>query len=409
MPDTLPFITPKPAKEVAVPDNIKEMTFSIKDFETEQLPEQGTEQVGGDKAPIKVDKKLAPKSEVKETNKQLPEDETKVEDEKEESTDDKSKEKVEEKKDDGVPKYLKPPKGKEEPKQEDKSANGVTKAIVPPTNKSRDFTGFTQEEAAAGKQMSNEAFEIYKRAITNAKELRGLQDTSYLQHPKAYMLDEGFQESRLKLTRAQQEAQYWETQLTNASENGADVIPLQGWNSQTGEPIYGQPIKPTKAIESKLGIMIGNCYRVAQDLQGKLAEYPTKYKSDIKADVDGIEQFQKQQFGWEQDPKLMEYSIPVEGLGDRTLKQIKDDVYSIIPKWAHSHPLAKLTANLVIALRCKQAEMVSLTSEKQVEKTQEEEQERVEPSSRNKPSSNGKNGELVHGMKEFRIDPELMS
>lgn len=402
MPDintALPFITAKPPKEVKVPEHIEKMSFSVDDFETEQLPEQGTEVVG-DKGT--TDKEVKPVK-VPE-GKQTAEDEPVIE----EIPKEEGEEKVEEKKNDGVPKYLKPPKGKEDTKPVDKDTKGAVKPIVPPTNKSRDFTGFTQEEAAAGKQMSNEAFEIYKRAINSSKELASVKESSYLQHPQAYVLSPEFQETRTKLGRAQQEAQYWESQLTGMTENGTDITPLQGWNPQTGEPVYGAPIKANKALETKLHVMIGNCYRVAQDLQGKLAEYPTKYQSGIKADIDGIEAFQKQQFGWEQDNKLMDYSILVEGLGDRTLKQIKDDVYSIIPKWAHSHPLAKLTANLVIALRCKQAEMASMTSEKQVEKVQEEEQEHVEPSSRNKPTTNGAKADLVHGMREFKIDPDLI-
>jgi len=102
----------------------------------------------------------------------------------------------------------------------------------------------------------------------------------------------------------------------------------------------------------------------------------------------------------------MDYTVAVDGLGDRTLKQIQEDVYKMLPVWTHSSPVTKLVSNLVIALRIKQAEVAELTSTAAVTQTKKDEQEHIEPSSREKPSNTDK-GELVHGVREFKVDADL--
>jgi hypothetical protein len=144
---------------------------------------------------------------------------------------------------------------------------------------------------------------------------------------------------------------------------------------------------------------------VSQQLQVKLQEYPTKYQANVQKDLQAVQDYRKQQFGWVNDPSLLDYSINVEGLGERTLKQVRDDVQSIMPKWMHSHPLVSVVGDLVIALRIKQAELAEASSAQNVQQVKKNEQELVEPSSKSKHA--GGRGGAVHGITEFQVDPNL--
>ena len=413
----VPAPTIKPVTSTA-PSNITEnLTFSVDDFDVQQLPEQGKEEATTDtKSVAGGSKSTSTTKEAKGID--VSGDESPQHDEGvqgDEATvasgeaaaaaeseptagEEDTKEEVESK----LPKFLKPPKGAEGEVKID--TKGEVKPIVPKPG-ARDMSGFTAEEAFAAKQMSNEAFGQFKKAVQTVKELQSLKETVIMQHPQAYVLDPGYQQVRTDLQYAQKEAGYWEQQLVNM-DDGQELVPITGFNAQTGEPVLGQAIKPTKALEERVRMMIMNCYNAAQRLQGKLQEYPAKYQQNIKTDLGDIENYRKQQFGWVTDPKLLDYSINVEGLGDRTLKQIREDVQGILPRWMHSHPLAPVLGDLVIALRLKQAELAEATSTQQVAQTKKDEADLVEPSSKSKGTSKGK-GPKVHGMDEFIVDPSL--
>jgi hypothetical protein len=380
-----------PAQEL--PPEVVDKSFSLDDFEVEQLPKQ-TPEVKEEKK-IEV-KETTPKVEVKETKSEGAESKEEVtgEGEGEETPPAKEEKKL--------PKYLKPPVAKKE------DPAGV-KPITPPVGKViRNYEGYTTEQVQAFKQMSDSAYKMTTDLIKHNKELQGKSSQTYLQHPQAYVLDPEFQETRSQLTFAQREAQYWEGQLINLTENGADVIPITGWDKATGEPIKGQPIKGSKMIEERLRRMIGSCEQVGQTLRGKLEAFPQKYKSQIEEGVKGLRDFDSKSFAWEQDPSLLEYSVAIDGLGDRSLKQVKEDVRSMVPAWLHDNPLLPTLQNVVIALRLKQAELQEINSSAATERVLRQEDDRVEPSSKTKPSASGRGkGPKVHGIEEFRIDPSL--
>jgi len=387
--EQLPTITQSTPAPQSTPKAAEEMTFnSLEDIDVEQLPEQSKEGSTKVEAPVKVEPPEKKIEEVKLKSESKSEGEKKGEGNTEESK---------------LPSYLKAPKteGKVEESGEGK---GVIKPILPKPD-TRDFTGFSKEEADAGRKMANDAFAIYKKAISDRNELSKLKDTSYLQHPNAYTLDPEFRKTQVQLSFAQKEANYWENQLSEM-DSGKPLVPITGFDSKTGHPILGQPIPATKALEEKVRMMIHNCYQAGQDFQTKLAEYPARYASQIKNSVAGIEDFRKQQFGWVNDSKMLDYSINIEGLGERTLKQIGEDVNKMIPPWMHSSPAVPLIQDLVISVRLLQAELAEAKITKAVETYKENEQELVEPSSREKSSSRGK-GQKVHGVDEFVTDPSL--
>lgn len=305
-----------------------------------------------------------------------------------------------------LPKFLKPPKGKEgEAAKAAEASKATIKPIVPSSKVVRDYNGYTAEQVSAFKKMSDEGYKLATELIKQNKELQTKANTPYIQHPQAYVLDPGFQQVRTDLSFAQKEANYWEQQLVNM-DAGQELVPITGFDSKTGEPILGAPIKPSKALEEKVRIMIHNCYNAAQQLNNKLQEYPTKYKETVSKDLEAIDSYRKQQFGWVNNPELLDYSIEVEGLGERTLKQVREDVTSILPQWMQTHPLATVVGDLVIALRLKQAELAERQEVQQVADVKKKEADLVEPGSKGKPSSQGR-GEKVHGVSEFKVDPAL--
>ena len=308
---------------------------------------------------------------------------------------------------DGLPKFLKPPKGKEgeaAPTNVIPLKTAEVKPIVPKLG-ARGFTGFSKEESDAGRQMSNEAFAIYKKAITTRNELTSLKEQTIMQHPQAYVLDPGFQQAQTDLSYARKEADYWEQQLVNM-DAGKEFVPISGFNPQTGEPILGQAMPATKAIEERVRMMVHNCYNAAQQLQGKLQEYPAKYQANVKSDLETIHNYRKQQFGWVNDERLLDYSVNVDGLGERTLKQIGEDVKRIIPSYMHSHPLSNVVSDLVISLRLKQAELTEALANQQVQQVKASEQDLVEPSSKARAILKSKNSKFGDDDK-FVIDPSL--
>ena len=384
-PAQLKSVSFKPsAAPTPVPEHVEKMDFKD-DFEVEQLPEQGSTEETGKKTEEKVEKKVeTPKKEEANTEEEVTptEEETSTEEEAPK-----------------LPKGLKPPKGTDMGKEKP-----AVKPIVPAGKVARDYTGYTPEQVTALRGMSNEGYKLATELIKQTKELAKSKDSLVYQHPQAYVLDPGFQKVRSDLTFAQKEAGYWEQQLVNM-DAGKELVPITGFDVK-GNPILGNPIPPTKALEEKVRMMIHNCYNAAQNFQGELSKYPTKYQETVQKDIAGLEDFRKQQFGWVADPKLLDYTVEVAGLGERSLKQVREDVKAMVPPWMQSHPLVPVLGDVVIALRLLQAEKAELEGMKKVDKTKEEEQEFIEPSSKNKPSG-GSKGDFVHGLKEFKTDPSL--
>jgi hypothetical protein len=373
-----------------VPDHIKDITFDDKgldDFEVEQLPEQGK-----DTTPTKKEEGTKKEEKV-------------VEQKKEEvkQSEEKKVEEKEEKKEEQNPllRILKAPGAKKEEQKVEGGKEGI-KPIVPGA---RDYSSFSTQEAAALKQMSNEGFELASRLIKENKELGKLKETTYLQHERAYLLDPQFNELQTNAYYAQKEAAYWKQQLVNM-DAGKDVIPITGWDAK-GNPILGTPVKATKDVEEDVRTLLNNAYQTTNQIQGQLQQYPAKYKSTVQKDLQNIEAYRKQQFGWVTNPEYLDYSVNIEGLGECTLKQVREDVRGMLPVYMQNHPLAEVLGDLVIGIRLKDAELAELRNGKAVEQVKQKEQELVEPSSKEK-GSHKTNGEAVHGITEFRIDDSLV-
>ncbi len=383
----VPAPAPKGSNNVEIPKEVQERSF-IDDFEVEQLPEQGKAE---ETAKGKVDeaKKVeAPKTE--ETAVEEPEPKTE------------EVPKVEEKTSvNPLDKILKKPGQKKEETAVQKEGE-VVKPIVPKKEPvRRDYTGYSEEDISAFKKMSDEG---YKYTTDKLKELKELKEKTYLQHERAYTLSPEYNETAQTAQYASFEERYWNEQLINM-DAGKDLIPLTGYGKD-GQPVYGQPLKPTKQLEESVRQAMYDASNMAKSLKTKLAEFPTKYKGQIAQELANIENYRKQQFGWVADPTMLDYTMDIGGK-EKSLKQIREDVVSMVPAALRNNPLVGVLGDLVIAVQIQKAQLSAYESTKQVEKVKEEETELLEPSSKDKPISKGK-GELVHGVREFSIDPSLV-
>lgn len=370
-----------------LPKEIADMEFGkgngIDDFEVEQLPEQGVDTT---KPLVKEEKKA-------ET---LKENKKEIEPKKEEPL------KEEKKQVSPLDRLTKPPGQRKEDANGKKTTDVTPQKPLTPAN--RDYTGYTTQEAAALKQMSNEGFELASKLIKENKELAKLKDSSIYQHEQAYLLDPQYRQLREDAHYANKEGEYWKGQLIDM-DSGKDFVPIVGWN-QDGSPKLGTPRKPTKMDEENCRIAVMNCNNVVGQLNGRIQQFRGQYKQTVQTDLQAIQNYRKSQFGWVADSKYLDNVINVEGLGERSLRQIREDVRSMLPVYMQNHPLAEVLGDLVIGIRLKDSELSELRNTKQVEGVKQEEQQRVEPSSNGSNRTRSK-GEPVHGVSEFNIAPEL--
>jgi hypothetical protein len=391
--------TPSPEREM--PAALKDVVFKsddfdpVRDFEVEQLPphketkEEKKEEKAEEVKPVaevKVeDKKEETKSD-KETKEEIVED-------KEDKKEDETKSKKEEEQD-IVSKFLKPPKGEEKTNAKpDKKPN--TSSTV-----SRDYSGFTAEETAALKQMSNSAFELASKAIKENKELAQLKGSTYLQHDQAYLLDPDFHTMYRQVDLAKKEMQYWQVQLEKM-DKGERWTPITGWD-KNGQPVLGQPLDPSKAHEEQVRLAMNQCYGALNKLNGDIQSYPQRYKTRVQGDLQRIEQERKSRFQWVANPKLLDHTIPIEGIGDVPLRKVRDDFRNLFPQYLQNHPAMEVCSDLFITLRLAQMELAELKNGKKVEQVKQDEKTLVEPSSSQRGNSNKK---VVHGVAEFHDLP----
>lgn len=397
----LPEVKAKAFDNKPVPDEALKTDFSLDNFEVEQLPEQETKEESSDDLKSKAEE--AAKQTTQEALKKAVEAPAKKEPSSEEET--QEEEVKQEEKKPAIKSVLKPPQKKEEVKAGEKQdTKQETKPILPPEKKKvvRDYAGYSDEQVRTFKQMSDEAYSY----VTNLlKETDNLKKNTYLQHPEAYKLSPEYSQNVTSYQRADWESRYWESQL-EAIEAGKPIKPFQGWDNKTGQPVFGDDIQPTKAIENKIQQAILACTTEARRLQGEVRQYPQRYKTQTAQELNNVEDWRKQNFGWNSDESLLDHSVEIEGLGDRTLKQIKEDVNTMVPSFLHSSPLHPVVQDLAIAVRILQAEKASLMAELGTKTTIKEEKELVEPNGKGKQPDK-RNLSKVNGMTEFSVDPEL--
>jgi len=306
-------------------------------------------------------------------------------------TEEKPVAKTEEKKTESKSSVLKAPV--EEKKVEvntTESKVGETKPIIKPITPVRETKGgedtfeyakYTPEQQSVLKQMSNVAKKEYAKVIDENKQLASLKDSNYLQHPDAYTLSPDFQSLQTKTYRAQVEGQAWEQALLDIKA-GKDYQEITGFNQQ-GQATF-QTRKATDRDEIRVNNNLAACISASRDFNNQLQQFPNQFKQRISTDLQAIQQAQKERFAWHQDPKLLDYSVSVEGKGDTKLKDIKSEFKSMWPQYLQNNPAVDIAGDMFVAMMIQGAELREALNGKQLAQMQKEESSRVEPSSDNR-------------------------
>lgn len=380
-------MVPHPSK--APPERISKMEFKddfdpLKDHVVEQLPAQNEK-----KDDKKVETKVKPKTEVVVEVKTGEADTNEIQSKEEKVEVQPKEEKT------GFSKFLKAPKSKVEEQQTGKVQD--KQGTV-----GRDYSGFTESETSALKQMSNAGFELAAKALKDNKELAKLKDSTYLQHDQAFVLDPNYQKLHSDSTYIRKEFDYWQQQLANM-DKGEKWQPIKGWD-KNGNPVLDKERDPSKGDEEQVRMLMQKCYNMQTDVQGQIDQYPSKYKSQVSTDMQKSNAERTNRFPWVKDSSLMEHTINVEGLGERSIKQVYDDIKGLFPSYMQKHPAMDWVADLYVSFMVQQAEISELRTGKQVDTVRQDEKSLVEPTSGQRKVE-VKEKKAVHGIKEFSAPP----
>ncbi len=373
---------PTPVMPSEPPKEVKEMTFSIN---PEVLGQSGDSTIKIDGKDVKTDvaaikqdapKKdepvlKAPKEEIAKVESKVPADTPKDEVKKEEPKS-----------------ILKPPttevkvdtSKKEEPKATDKKPELIT-PVKPDGHDAFDYSSFNPQEQINLKNMSRQSREYTANLIRENKQLAALKDSTYLQHEQGYTLSPEYQEIQQRNYFAQTEAKCWERALLNikAGKNFQNIV---GFDQKTGQPIMSQEQDPTDQDEIRISNNLTLCSQHIGQYNNALQVYPQRFRQQVQSDLQAIEQTQKERFAWVADPKLLEYSINVDG-EDKKVRDIKEDFKNILPIYRRNDILADVASNLFVAMVIQGAELKEARNGQQIAEIKKQEATRAEPTSDN--------------------------
>lgn len=295
----------------------------------------------------------------------------------------------------GIESVLKAPTDVVAPKVEDKTKPKETvKPITPPVKETDtfDYTKYSQQEVVNLKNMSKQSREAHSKLIDEVKSLSGAKDNVYYQHEQGYTLSPDYQNIQVEHHFRQTEAKLWEQALIKIKK-GEKFQDLNGCDSQGNFQLA--PERPANdSDEIRIANNLSMCINAAREVGGRLQQYPQQFKQKVNGDLQAIEQECKARFAWEADPKLMEHSVHVEGLGDKKLRDIKSDFISLFPPYLANSVGVRVAANMMIAMQIQSAELREARNGQQVAQIKQQEISRGEPSSENTPTKTAlsKNG-----------------
>lgn len=301
---------------------------------------------------------------------------------------------------------LKPPQAKETSKtgeQANQQVKGKSDIvpISPVQPAGRDYTGFSQDEVKVLKQMSNEAFEFASKTIKENKELSKLKDSTYLQHPDAYTLSPDYRQAQNEIQFATVEGNGWRDALLLCRQGKPFKLP-QGINTETGQLVWSdQLVQPSDTAELELQRLMTESYSIANQRKGALQQLATNFKNRVQTDTQQIQAEAARRFAWVSDPKLMDHIVEVDGVGPKSLKQIKEDFTSLFPPYLRNNLATDIAAHMMIAMVIQKAQLTAALANQQVAETLQKDQLRAEPTSSVRP---GPKPEEIGGVREFSME-----
>lgn len=272
--------------------------------------------------------------------------------------------------------------------------------------KTRDYSGFTAEEQSVLKAMSNDAFDHTSKLIKENKELSKLKESSYLQHPLAYTLSPEYTKLQEDAYYLNAEGQYWQQQLAEIAE-GREWSPIVGWNKD-GSPSLGAKQKPHSIDAEKIRVAMGQCFNKASSTSEQIQQFSGRYKQQIEQDTQLIQQECARRFGWVADPKLLDEKVVNPSVGEKTIKQVRQDFIDLFPPYHQNSVGIQVAAHMFAALQIYGQRIHELENNKQVAAVKEEEKALIETTSKEQPaiqkndSANGSRG--MWESKEFSME-----
>jgi len=307
--------------------------------------------------------------------------------------------KIEQKKEEVKPTIPTQPKVEEVKKVE----TNEIKPIAPKQKgevKEFDYTGFSQEEAAALRQMSTTARDFTMKVLNEKKELAKQKDGQYLQHPDAYVLDPQFSQLNEDVLYYNKEAQFWQEQVVKIG-NGEKWTPLKAWD-KNGNPILGPEQSPTPQAQEQARINMHRLINAAQTKEAELQNFAGNYRNRVQQDNQLIQSERAKRFGWVADPKIMESTLTIESGEEQSVKQVRDTLINLFPAYRRNDIAVEVAADLFAAFQIQAEELRTLRAGTNVAQTQAKQVAMAEPTS-TKGAALANTGRAVNGVKEFSL------
>lgn len=257
---------------------------------------------------------------------------------------------------------------------------GQSTATTQTNGEQRDYTGYTAEEAALGKQMSNAAWQLFDKRTKEVKQLqqKGAASDNYYQHPEAYTLTPEYRESVQRSQLANVEARHWEEQLLNIR-NGKPWTILRGFD-KNNQPVYDGPYKPTDRDEIAVQNALTQSSTAYNQFQMQQQQMAQGFTQKVQADTQAINQEMAGMFEWVADPAKLKEIVPVEGVNEQvTVERIKDDFKALVPAYHRNNVMTDFASNLFASLQIYANEIRELRAKVAAAEAAKEEVVRAEP------------------------------
>lgn len=375
------IIQPKPnTTKIKIESNEGKIPEVLKDanFNTEQLP---TLDDSEGYVPVSKTEEVIPDKKTEEIKKEEPE--------KEETSSIIKEEEKPEKEEEGIERFLKPPKGS----QAEKDAKKGSKDTF-------DYSDYSEDEVSILKNMPVSNRDKVGKMIKDNKEYSKARDNQFFQSPDGYLLHPGYKNEMNNIQLAEKEARIWSKQLKDVKE-GIAIKPLEGWNTKTGEPVYGTEVKATDELEEAIRNNMNQCMAVVSEKKAGVNNFIKNFTQLATNDMKIIRDERAKRFAWVSNPKLLDHTISVEGVGDKSIKQVRSDVTSLFPTYMRNNEAVEACGDLMVALMIAKAEISEVKKGKKIESVKKDEERSLEPSGDVKPK---KTTEPLHGVKSFSTE-----
>ena len=280
---------------------------------------------------------------------------------------------------------LTPPEGKKEEKVTTKVAEKVAIKPITPVKEKKDeadtfdYSKFSHQDQLNLKNMSRQSREAYVKLVEENKQLSSLKDANYLQHEQGYTLSPDYQQLQQKDYLARTEGRAWEQALLDIKA-GKEFRDITGFDQQ-GNPIYSKPRAASDRDEIRVTSNLNACVAAVRDNESALRTFPTQFKQRIGQDLQEINNERNARFAWVQDPKLLDYSVEVEGKGQQKISDIKSDFKNLFPPYLRNNVGVDVASDMMVAMIIQGAELREARNGQQIATIKQQEIARGEPTS----------------------------